>query len=438
MVQSESGWTDLTNFLLFGWYCVPEFPVGIRAVPTDSAQKTWGTDKTSNSLESLKFKDLGKATWYTIYFNFNAWKTSWNEQALFCQFYKGLPDQLKDEIACISKPAWLKALQNLVATFNQYYWECQLETNKNKKASNTTSSSTSNSNSANKSTSSNNCCSCYRPGKGVGSPLLTPLLEGCGMSSSEVEEVCLNAAALKDPDSLHTPISFVSLSNLNSSGLVNSSLSLCFIDQKIHSWQFHSDLFSSNSYFMLIKWPIVEAANISIRFWWHYTFGVLCYFAGLHFCICFWSQLAIPLQSVDWLNSWSITLFLKPSAFHSNASLFRTKWVTQPACSEFFYLCLPCLLIWLHHIYSYPFCLWLHQCLQFLCPNWTHRPLQHSRRIPQIPGRLQENNSWKLRTALFLRPQDQSRGECSTADWKNISALRDWTQGAPEVSRWKP
>jgi len=26
--QSESGRTDLTNSLLFGWYCVPEFPIG--------------------------------------------------------------------------------------------------------------------------------------------------------------------------------------------------------------------------------------------------------------------------------------------------------------------------------------------------------------------------------------------------------------------------
>ena len=49
MVQSESSRTDLTNSLLFGWYCVPEFPIGIRAVPTDSARKTWGTDKTSIS-----------------------------------------------------------------------------------------------------------------------------------------------------------------------------------------------------------------------------------------------------------------------------------------------------------------------------------------------------------------------------------------------------
>ena len=109
-----------------------------------------------NSLESLKFKDSGKATKYTIDFNRHARKTGWNEQALFRQFYKGLPDRLKDEIARIGKPSGLKALQDLVATLDQRYWERQSEINKDKKASNTTSSSASNSTSANKSTSSDN------------------------------------------------------------------------------------------------------------------------------------------------------------------------------------------------------------------------------------------------------------------------------------------
>ena len=91
-----------------------------------------------------------------IDFNRHARKTGWNEQALFRQFYKGLPDRLKDEIARIGKPLGLKALQDLVATLDQRYWERQSEINKDKKASNATSSSTSNSNSASKLTSSNN------------------------------------------------------------------------------------------------------------------------------------------------------------------------------------------------------------------------------------------------------------------------------------------
>ena len=87
-----------------------------------------------NSLENLRFKDSGKATCYTIDFNRHAWKTGWNEQALLWQFYKGLPDRLKDEIARLGKPSGLKALQDMVATLDQHYWECQSEINRDKKS----------------------------------------------------------------------------------------------------------------------------------------------------------------------------------------------------------------------------------------------------------------------------------------------------------------
>jgi len=123
----------------------------------DELQRLFGprnpiTD-TMNSLESLKLKDSGKATKYTIDFNRYAQKTGWNEQALSHQFYKNLPDQLKDEIACIRKPTTLKTLQDLVATLDQHYWECKSEINRDKKAS----TSNSNSTPANKSTASDNC-----------------------------------------------------------------------------------------------------------------------------------------------------------------------------------------------------------------------------------------------------------------------------------------
>jgi len=94
-----------------------------------------------NSLESLKLRDSGKATRYTIDFNCYARKTGWNKQALARQFYKNLPDRLKDEIAHIGKPTALKTLQDLVATLDQHYWECQSEINRDKKASTSNSSS---------------------------------------------------------------------------------------------------------------------------------------------------------------------------------------------------------------------------------------------------------------------------------------------------------
>jgi len=51
------------------------------------------------SLENLRYRDSSKATCYTINFNQHARKTGWNEQALSRQYYKGLPDRLKDKIA---------------------------------------------------------------------------------------------------------------------------------------------------------------------------------------------------------------------------------------------------------------------------------------------------------------------------------------------------
>ena len=52
----------------------------------------------------------------------------------------------------------------------------------------------------------------------------------CDNSDDEVKEVRLNAAALKDPDSLHTPISFPDYPSIDSFGLVDSGSSHCFAD----------------------------------------------------------------------------------------------------------------------------------------------------------------------------------------------------------------
>ena len=64
----------------------------------------------------------------------------------------------------------------------------------------------------------------------MSSPLHHSLSEGCGNSNGEVSEVQLNAAALSNLDSLHTPISFPAYPNLSSSGLVDSGSFHCFVD----------------------------------------------------------------------------------------------------------------------------------------------------------------------------------------------------------------
>src|SRR6266511_4070094 len=62
---------------------------------TNELRRLFGLrDPTNNTiirLENLKYKDLGKAVKYSLDFNHNAPQTSWNDSALYWQFYKGLP-----------------------------------------------------------------------------------------------------------------------------------------------------------------------------------------------------------------------------------------------------------------------------------------------------------------------------------------------------------
>jgi hypothetical protein len=104
---------------------------GPRDPVTDAAQ----------FLEALRYKDSGKATRYTIDFNRHAHRSGWNDVALARQYYKGLPDRLKDEIARIGKPTSLQPLQELVATLDQRYWERQSEISRDKRQSPATASS---------------------------------------------------------------------------------------------------------------------------------------------------------------------------------------------------------------------------------------------------------------------------------------------------------
>jgi hypothetical protein len=78
------------------------------------------------ALEALRYKDVQKATRYTLEFNRHSRRTGWNEVALARLYYKGLPDRLKDEISRIGKPTALLELQDLVTTLDQRYWNAKL------------------------------------------------------------------------------------------------------------------------------------------------------------------------------------------------------------------------------------------------------------------------------------------------------------------------
>jgi hypothetical protein len=80
-----------------------------------------------------------------------AHRTGWNDTALARQYYKGLPDRLKDELSLIGKPTGLQPLQELVVTLDQRHWECQSEISHDKRSTNNPSTS------HNKPTSSDNC-----------------------------------------------------------------------------------------------------------------------------------------------------------------------------------------------------------------------------------------------------------------------------------------
>lgn len=112
---------------------------GPRDPVTDAAQ----------FLEGLRYKDNTKAIRYTLDFNRYARQTGWNDQALTRHYYLGLPDRLKDEIARVGKPSDLQALQDLVSTIDQRFWERHNEITREKRQSSAN-------NSSNKSSSSNN------------------------------------------------------------------------------------------------------------------------------------------------------------------------------------------------------------------------------------------------------------------------------------------
>ena len=103
----------------------------------------------TNALELLRYKDSTKAARYTINFNQHAYRTGWNDAALTRQYYKGLPDRLKDELSRIGKPVRLQALQDLIAMLDQHHWERQSEISRNKRSTNNQSTSQNNSTSSN-------------------------------------------------------------------------------------------------------------------------------------------------------------------------------------------------------------------------------------------------------------------------------------------------
>jgi hypothetical protein len=54
-------------------------------------------------------------------------KTSWNDEAIIAQFYRGLKEQIKDEIACGERPTTPKGMYDLAMKIDERFYEQQIE-----------------------------------------------------------------------------------------------------------------------------------------------------------------------------------------------------------------------------------------------------------------------------------------------------------------------
>jgi len=80
-----------------------------------------------DELDRLHFKDNQHITRYLVDFARASAQVTWGEAALRHQFYKGLPDRIKDEIARVGKPGRLSELRTLAQSIDARYWERRSE-----------------------------------------------------------------------------------------------------------------------------------------------------------------------------------------------------------------------------------------------------------------------------------------------------------------------
>ncbi|KAG6326494.1 hypothetical protein ID866_12595, partial [Astraeus odoratus] len=81
-----------------------------------------------HQLNNLSMKDGSHINKYIVEFNHLTTQVhGYREGALCHMFYNGLPDHIKDEIACIGKPPHLVDLCTMAQGINAHYWECKSE-----------------------------------------------------------------------------------------------------------------------------------------------------------------------------------------------------------------------------------------------------------------------------------------------------------------------
>jgi Retrotransposon gag protein/Zinc knuckle len=86
-----------------------------------------------SKLRTLTMKSDQRIAKYVVNFNRLATQVLWGENALRYQFYTGLPDRIKDQIANVGKPATLADLRNLAQNIDHRYWERKSEVSREAK-----------------------------------------------------------------------------------------------------------------------------------------------------------------------------------------------------------------------------------------------------------------------------------------------------------------
>ena len=88
-----------------------------------------------SKLRTLSMKSDQRIAKYVVNFNRLATQVLWGENALRYQFYAGLPDRIKDQIANVGKPATLTDLRTLAQNIDHRYWERKAEVTRESKPS---------------------------------------------------------------------------------------------------------------------------------------------------------------------------------------------------------------------------------------------------------------------------------------------------------------
>ena len=82
-----------------------------------------------NALQALTMKETQRVSEYIVTFSEHAPYTGWNDTALAGQFYRGLPNRLKDAFLVVGHPHDFGMARDMALTFDQRYWERQAESN---------------------------------------------------------------------------------------------------------------------------------------------------------------------------------------------------------------------------------------------------------------------------------------------------------------------